>query len=75
MWNVCLQTFRSIKMRKKLAYFLRNLQTSGVNNLRIFQSEDFQICVSVPLNIKSTVISKWNGIFTQNSTNMSFSKH
>ena len=75
MWNVCLQTFRSIKIRKKLAYFLRNLQTSGVNNLRIFQSEDFQICVSVPLNIKSTVISKWNGIFTQNGTNMSFSKH
>ena len=35
MWKVCLQTFRNNRIRKKLAYFLRNLQTSRINNLRI----------------------------------------
>ena len=35
MWQVCLQTFRSNRTCYKLAYFLRNLQTSRANNSRI----------------------------------------
>ena len=35
MWIACLQTFRSNRICWKLAYFLRNLQTSRTNNLRI----------------------------------------
>ena len=37
MWKVCLQTFRNNRIRYKLAYFLRNLQTSRVNNLIILR--------------------------------------
>ena len=33
--EVCLQTFRNNRICKKLAYFLRNLQTSRANNSRI----------------------------------------
>ena len=35
MWNVCVQTFRNNRICYKLAYSLKNLQTSKVNNLRI----------------------------------------
>ena len=34
MWKVCLQTFRNNSIRWKLAYVLRNLRTSRVNNSR-----------------------------------------
>ena len=34
MWKVCLQTFRNNRICKKLAYFLRHLQTSRANNYR-----------------------------------------
>ena len=40
MWdmrNVCLQTFRSNSICCKWAYFLRNLQTSRIYNLRILR--------------------------------------
>ena len=37
MWKVCLQTFRNNRRRYKLAYFLRNLQTSRANNSRILR--------------------------------------
>ena len=36
MWQVCLQTFRNNRIRLKLAFFLKNLQTSRSNNSRIF---------------------------------------
>ena len=35
MRNVCFQTLRRNRICKKLAYFLRNLQTSRANNLRV----------------------------------------
>ena len=37
MWKICLQTFRNNGICYKLAYFLRNLQTSRVNNSRILR--------------------------------------
>ena len=38
MWKVCLQTFKTDRIRWNLAYFLlRNLQTSRANNSRIFR--------------------------------------
>ena len=68
-WKVGLQTFRSNRICSKLAYLLRNLQTSRANHSRILRIRnakfsgycfymsantrgDFQICISVPLNIK-----------------------
>ena len=36
-WNVCSQTYRNNRISKKLACFLRNIQTSRVNNSRIFR--------------------------------------
>ena len=39
-WKVCLQTFRNNRICWKLAYFLRNLQTSRVNNPRILSIKD-----------------------------------
>ena len=52
MWKVCLQTFRNKRICKKLAYFLRNLQTSRANNSRI-------------LTIKNTNIQTDESIWTQ----------
>ena len=37
MWKVCLRTFRNNRICFKLAFFLRNLLTSRVNNSRIFR--------------------------------------
>ena len=37
MWKFCLKTFRNNRICKKLAYFLRNLQTLRVNNSRILR--------------------------------------
>ena len=37
MWKVCLQTFRNNRICWKLAYSLRNLQTSRANNSRILR--------------------------------------
>ena len=37
MWNVCLQTLRNNRICKKLICFLRNLQTSRINNSRILK--------------------------------------
>ena len=36
-WKVYLQTFRNNRIRSKLAYFLRNLQTSRASNSRILR--------------------------------------
>ena len=36
-WNVCLQTYRNNRTYQKLAYFLRNIRTSLVNNSRILR--------------------------------------
>ena len=35
--NVCLQTYRNNRMSWKLAYFLRKIQTSRINNSRILR--------------------------------------
>ena len=40
MWKVCLQTFRNNRICWKLAYFLRNLQTSRANNSRILGTKN-----------------------------------
>ena len=40
MWNVCLQTFRNNRIPYKLAYFLRNLQTSQTFNLKILRTKN-----------------------------------
>ena len=40
MWKVCLQTFSKNRISWKLAYFLRNLQTSRVNNLKTLTTEN-----------------------------------
>ena len=68
MWKVCLQTFENNRIRQKLAYFLRHLETSRVNNSRIlwikkakFSGNCFNMntnierdfCISVPLRGKS----------------------
>ena len=37
MWKVCLQTFRNNRIRKKLAYFFRKLQTSRAKSSRILR--------------------------------------
>ena len=37
MWKVCLQTFGHNRIRKKLTYFLENLQTLGANNSKILR--------------------------------------
>ena len=37
MWKVCLQTLRNNRICQKLAYFLKNLQTSGANISRILR--------------------------------------
>ena len=67
MWKVCLQTFENNRIRQKLAYFLRHLETSRVNNSRIlwikkakFSGNCFNMntnierdfCISVPLRGK-----------------------
>ena len=64
MWKLCLQTFGNNRIRQKLAYFLRHLETSRVNNSRIlwikkakFSGYCFNMntniwrdfCISVPL--------------------------
>ena len=71
MWKVCLQTFRNNTVCQKLAYFLRNLQTSRANNSRVLRVknakfsrccfymntniyENFQVCISVPINMTVT---------------------
>ena len=42
----------------KLFYFLRNFQTSRVNNSRILRiKKDFQICISVPLRDQNVTVS------------------
>ena len=59
MWKVCLQTFRNNRTCWKLAYFLRNLQTSRDKNAKFsgycfYMNTNikghFQICISVPLS-------------------------
>ena len=41
MWKVCLQTFRSNRIcLKKLAYFLKNLQTSRTNNSKVLRNKN-----------------------------------
>ena len=40
MWKVCLQTFRNNRVRYKLAYFLKILQTSRGNNSRILRIQN-----------------------------------
>ena len=67
MWKLCLQTFGNNRIRQKLAYFLRHLETSWVNNSRIlwikkakFSGYCFNMntniwrdfCISVPLREK-----------------------
>ena len=63
--NVCLQTYRKDRIRQKVAYFLRKIQTLRANNSRILKIKnakfsgyfymnkniwrDFQICISIPL--------------------------
>ena len=68
--KVYFQTFRN---NRRLAYFLRNLQTSRASNSRILKIKnakfsgycfyiktniygDFQICVSVPLNVSFSAL-------------------
>ena len=65
MLKVFLQTFRNNRIGKKLAYFLRNSQTSQKNNSRtlriknaklsehcFYKKTNFQICISVPLKYR-----------------------
>ena len=67
MWKLCLQTFGNNRIRQKLAYFLRHLETSWVKNSRIlwikkakFSGYCFNMntntwrdfCISVPLREK-----------------------
>ena len=67
MWKLCLQTFGNNRIRQKLAYFLRHVETSRVNNSRIlwikkakFSGYCFNMnrniwrdfCISVPLREK-----------------------
>ena len=67
MWKLCLQTFGNNRIRQKLAYFLRHLELSRVNNSRIlwikkakFSGYCFNMntniwrdfCISVPLREK-----------------------
>ena len=40
MGKVCSETFRNNRICEKLAYFLRNLQTSRENNSRILRIKD-----------------------------------
>ena len=40
MHNVYLQTYRNNRIRKKVAYFLRKIQTSGANNSRILRIQN-----------------------------------
>ena len=40
MWKVCLQTWRNNRIRWKLAYFFRNLQTSRANNSIILKFKE-----------------------------------
>ena len=52
--TVCLQTFRNNRIRKKLAYFLRNLQTPRANIsriLRIKNAKFWGFCFYVNTNI------------------------
>ena len=67
---------KTIEYVKKLAYFLRKIQTLRVNNLRIFMIKnaksgyylyinlnvwgDFQICISVPLSYFNELKLKWS---------------
>ena len=54
MWKVCLQTFRNNRIFLKLAYFLRNLQTSRANNLgtlRIRNAKFSRNCFCINTNI------------------------
>ena len=43
MWKVYLQTFRNNRIFLKIAYFLRNLQISWVNSLRILRIKNAKI--------------------------------
>ena len=58
MWKVCFQTFRNKRICQKLACFLKNLQTSRVNNsiiLTINSAELSGYCLKV---IKNTLLDK-----------------
>ena len=39
-WNICLQTYINNRICWKVAHFLRKIQTSRVNNSRIFKIEN-----------------------------------
>ena len=55
MWKFCLQTFRNNRICKKLAYVLRNLQTSQVYNsrsLKIKNANFSAYCFYMSTNIK-----------------------
>ena len=55
MWKVCLQTFRNNRICLKIAYFLRNLQTSRGNNsriLRIKNAKFLRYCFYINKNTK-----------------------
>ena len=43
MWTACLKTFRSNRICKKSAYFLRNSQTSRENNSGILRIKDAKL--------------------------------
>ena len=43
MWNVCLQIFGNNRSCSKLSCFLRNLQTSMVNDSRIFRIKNARV--------------------------------
>ena len=54
MWKVCLQTLRNNRICWKLAYFLRNIQTSRANNstiLRIKNTKFSGYCFYISTNI------------------------
>ena len=70
MWKVCLQTFINNRIRLKLAYVLRNLQTSQENNSRILRikkvkfSGQFSIWKQTYRVIfKSAIVKLWDQVF------------
>ena len=53
--NVCLQTYRNNRIRQKVAYFLRKIQTLRVNNSRILRIKNAKFQSFVFIWIKTYV--------------------
>ena len=69
-WNVCLQTYRNNRICYKVAYFLRKIQNTRVNNSKILRIKDakFQVMIFIWTQtyseiFKSALVYLWQNFF------------